>query len=220
MRQTIVILLTAALLISAAVPALAWRSVRAGDKNFERAWRAYTSKQTDKANRYFTDAADDYGQALKEDPPSRTTRFPTTLIKAGISFYQAKRYLECVDTMKLTHRRNERIWEADLFSALAYARLGDSEKTLKELALFMEALSSQRLITSAVTVQVKGLEDGSISLDSAANTLESVTQQQFVKNVSINNSPQKSTIPNERCTGNYWWRYNATPCNSGGFIAN
>lgn len=218
MHRFTIAILTAILLFAAAAPAQAWRSVQNGDRNFERAWRTYTTQQTAKAEGYFIRAADSYSDALKADPPSRTTRFPSTLAKAGISFYHAKRYQECVDTMKVTLTRDKRMWEPGLYTALSYARLGDSENTIKALQAFVTSLSSQRIISDAAMLQIKSLEAGTTDISNVADALDAATQKQFIENISRNNSPRDIGLTAERCNGAYWWRKNMAPCNSSGIV--
>nr|WP_321255503.1 hypothetical protein [uncultured Pseudodesulfovibrio sp.] len=219
MHRISIITLTAILLFATVASAQGWRSVQNGDKNFERAWRTYTTQQTAKAEGYFVRAADAYGDALKADPPSRTTRFPSTLAKAGISFYSAKRYQECIDTMKITLTRDKRMWEPALYTALSYARLGDSENTVKTLQTFVTALSSQRIISDAASLQIKSLETGKTTLDDVADALDAATQKQFIENISRNNSPRDVGLTAERCNGAYWWRRNMAPCHSSGIVS-
>jgi len=219
MHRITITILTAILLLATVAPAQAWRSVQNGDKNFERAWRTYSSRQTDKADGYFARSAEAYSDALKDDPPSRTARFPSTLAKAGISFYYAKRYQECVNTMKLTLTRDKRMWEPALYTALSYARLGDSENTIKTLQNFVTSLSSQRIISDAAVIQIKALETGTATLDSAADALDAATQQQFIENINRNNSPRDIGLTAERCNGTYWWRRNMAPCHSSGIVS-
>ncbi|NDV18536.1 hypothetical protein GO013_03770 [Pseudodesulfovibrio sp. JC047] len=220
MHKTTTILLTAALVLATAIPAQAWRSIQNGDRNFERAWRAYTSRQTDKATGYFTKAADLYAEGLNQDPPTRTARFPSTLAKAGIAFYAAGRYQECIETMKLTLTRDDRMWEPALYTALSYARLGDAEKTKEELHHFVTRLSSQRFISDMVTKQITELEAGTTSLDAAADALDSVTQYQFIENINRNYSPRDVGLATERCNAAYWWRRNMEPCSASGIVTN
>ncbi|WP_319542414.1 hypothetical protein [uncultured Pseudodesulfovibrio sp.] len=219
MHKITIFILTASLLFATAIPAQAWKSVQSGDRNFERAWRAYSSLQTDKADGYFSKSAAAYSDALKEDPPSRTARFPSTLAKAGISFYYAARYQECVDTMKLALSRDKRMWEPTLYTALSYARLGDSENTIKTLENFVTSLSSQRIISDAAALQIKALEAGSASPEAIADTLDTATQKQFIENISRNNSPRDVGLTAERCNGTYWWRRNMAPCHSSGIVS-
>ncbi|BDQ38633.1 hypothetical protein SYK_29930 [Pseudodesulfovibrio nedwellii] len=219
MHRFTITILTAILLLATVAPAQAWRSIQNGDKNFERAWRTYTTQQTAKSDGYFVRSADAYSDGLKADPPSRTARFPSTLAKAGISFYYAKRYQECVDTMKVTLTRDKRMWEPALYTALSYARLGDSENTIKTLQTFVTSLSSQRIISDAAVLQVKDLEAGTANLDNVADALDAATQKQFIENISRNNSPRDIGLTAERCNGAYWWRRNMAPCHSSGIVS-
>jgi tetratricopeptide (TPR) repeat protein len=201
-----------ALFLTSACPAAA--SARGGDRNFERAWRVFSNSQTDKAVEYFKKAAQEYAQALQEDPPSRTMRFPSTLIKAGISFYYAGDYDQCVKTMKLAVRKDERIWEADIYTALSQARQGDADAALKSLGLFLDSMSSQRFITNEVVSQMPGMKDGSVPLANGMELIEQSVQRQIVDNVVKTKNRRAGPIPKEQCSGPYWWRMSASPCST------
>ncbi|BCS88384.1 tetratricopeptide repeat protein [Pseudodesulfovibrio sediminis] len=215
MKKTIICTLTVILLLVAAGGAMAGANTRVGDKNFERAWRLFTSKQGDKANDFFKKAADSYGLALQADPPNRTALFPSSLLKAGISFYYAGRYKECLDAMEMAHRKEEKkAWEASLYMALSYARLDNREKTIETLEQFNETMSSQRRITAATIAQLQKLDKNETTLEETAAVLEHATMRQFVENTTRNTSPRNIFPAKEQCGGGYWWRQNASPCSS------
>jgi len=221
MYKKIAILLTLSLTIFLLTPsAFAWRSVRTGQKNFERAWQAYTYLQQDKAVEYFKTSADAYAKALAADPPSRTARFASTLAMAGISFYYAGRYAECIEAMETAHRKEKRIWEANLFIGLSHARLGEKAKAIESLNAYLESLPSQRILSNSVTEQIKDIEGDSTSLADAADHIDKATTSQFVDNINFNHSPRTSNPSIERCSGTYWWRNNRAPCESTGYGLN
>ena len=171
-----------------------------GQKNFERAWQAYTSLQPDKADKFFKTAATAYAKALAADPPSRTARFASTLAMAGISFYYAGRYEECIDTMGLAYRKEDRIWEANLFIGLSRARLDDKAKAVKFLNLYLQSTPSQRILSNSIAQQIKVLEADSSPLSDAADQIEKAIPLQFVNNINLNNSPRSSNPATERCS--------------------
>jgi len=204
----------AALFCAATLCACAPTSVTSGDKNFERAWNAFAFNQKDKADAYFAVAADNYMATTREDPPSRTTRFPSTRVKAGIAFYYAGKYSACIKSMETAVRRNSKVWEVALFSGLAYARMGDKKNAIVSLNAFLDSLSSERVLTAAVIPQLKGLEDGTIEPQAAADVIETAFHAQVTNNISLNRTPQSSGDLTEHCSGTYWWRQNRQPCTS------
>jgi len=209
MKKTIII----TLVIIALVATAAFASVKTGDRNFERAWRTYVSKQMDKARGHFTAAAQGYGEALKEDPPSRIALFPSTLLKAGIAFYYAGRYQECIDAMEMAHRKEEKkVWEASLFMALSQARMGNREQASKDLEQFRATMSSQRMITNEIQTQLARMGKGEATMEEATQAIENATMLQFSENVKRNRSPRDVFPAVEQCGGTYWWRQNDAPC--------
>lgn len=204
----------AALLCMALLTGCATTAVTTGDKNFERAWNAFNFNQMDKADAYFKAAADNYRETTNDDPPARTTRFRSTRLKAGISFYFAGEYEACVKAMKLAVTRKESVWEANLFSGLSYARMDDKDNTIKSLTLFIDDMSSQRVLTNVVIPQLKGIEDGTIQLQAAADAIDKAFHDQISQNINLSRTPQNTSIPGEHCSRRYWWRYNKKPCMS------
>lgn len=188
--------------------AFAWRSVRTGQKNFERAWSAYLFKRPDRADKYFTKAANAFGEALAENPPSRTTMFASNLTMAGMSLYYAGRYQEAVDAMDKARSKDRRIWETYLFSALAYASMQDKGEAIKSMEAFLNASPGQPILSNAVQHQLTDLQTDSGTLETAVTVIEKATAQQYENNYTLTNTPN----PAERCNGNYWWRYNKAPC--------
>lgn len=98
MRKQLIPLLSALTILALALPALA-DSVYTGDRNFERAWRVYVTRNNPKAEEYFTASAQAYAAALQKDPQERTMRFQSTRVKAGISMYFAGDYDLCIKTL-------------------------------------------------------------------------------------------------------------------------
>ena len=201
-------------------PAFAWKEVRTGQRNFERAWQAYTSSQPDKANKFFKVAATAYAEALAADPPSRTARYASTLTMAGISFYYAGRHEECIDAMGLAYKKENKVWEANLFIGLSNARLGDKARAVEFLNLYLQSMPSQRILSSSVTQQLKNLETGSGSLSDSVKQIEKVLPLQFINNTTFNNAPRSSNPSFERCGGSFWWRKNKAPCSGSGYGLN
>ncbi|MEZ7198792.1 tetratricopeptide repeat protein [Pseudodesulfovibrio karagichevae] len=208
---------TAILLVLAfALPAMA-DSVDIGNRNFERAWRVYVTRNDEKAAEYFKASADAYAQALGEDPVSRTMNFQSSLDKAGIAMYFAGQYDQSIKTLTEAQGEKDKIWDAALFIALSEGRKGDKEAALKAFDKFLEANPSQRFITSEMSRVLPGVKDGSIKLSDAIDAIERETQHQFVQNVLRYNNRNGMIPASEACNGSYWWRYNSAPC-SGGFL--
>lgn len=218
-RHTKIILLFIVASILFAPPAFAWKSVRVGQKNFERAWERYTMLEPDKANEFFKKSADAFAEALAADPPSKTARFISTLTMAGMSFYFADRYEESIDAMELVQRKEKKIWETNIFIGLAKARLGDETKAVEFLNLYLQSMPSQRVLSNAVTQQLEQLGTKSVTLIDATANIDKALQLQFIENINWNNS--RSTNPaNERCSGSLWWRKNRAPCSEAGYGLN
>lgn len=188
--------------------------IKKADKNFERAWLAFTSLRTDKAIDYFEEAAAYYEEAISQD--SRVADYPSSRVKAGMALYFAGRYEQCIDSMAASHHANERIWEADLFTGLAYARLGDAEHALKNLTLFMDGRPSPRQLFEAVKEQASALDEGGASLDHAADTLEKAMQNQMIAIIKTTLSTSTVKPDTEKCSGPFWWRRNKQPCSTAG----
>lgn len=201
-----------------ATSAFAWRSVRTGQKNFERAWSAYLFRRADNAQKYFTKAADAFGSALAEKPPSRTTMFASNLAMAGISFYHAGRYQDCIDAMDKAKRKERKLWEAYLFAALSHARLGDKAQTIESLKAYINTSPTQPILSSEVNRQLTDLETDSGTVGAAADVLDKAAFEQFENNMKF--TGRAASNPNERCNGNYWWRTNRTPCSEKQYIDN
>lgn len=203
-----------------APPAFAWRSVRTGQRTFERAWLAYVSLQQDKADEFFKDAATAFSTALAVDPPSRTSQYASTLTMAGISFYYAGKYEECITTMELAHGKDNKIWEANIFIALSNARLGNKDNALEFLILYLQSMPSQRNLSKAVMQQIEDIETGSRSLEEGIGQIEKALPLQFINNINLNNASRSSNPAIERCGGAYWWRKNRSPCFETGYGLN
>jgi tetratricopeptide (TPR) repeat protein len=206
-------ILPALILATALLAACSTPPVKTADKNFERAWLAYTTLRTDQAVGYFADAADDYAKALEADQPSRVAQYPSSRVKAGMANYFAGRFEECIASMAAARRTGERIWEADLFTALAHARLGDRDKAIGNLALFLEGLPPVRMVFEIAQVQLAGLQYGA-DLDRTADILEESVQKQIVEDIRLTLSPNTIMPVTERCNGTFWWRRNKKPCSA------
>ena len=187
--------------------------VKTADKNFERAWLAYATLRTDKAYEYFAEASAHYAEALAQDPPSRVAQYPSSRVKAGMAHYFAGRYKQCIESMLASRRTGERIWEADLFTAMAHARLGDRDNAVGNLSLFLEGLPPVRMLFTTVRSELAALEDGE-DLDRSADVLETTVQKQIVDDIRRTTSPNTIMPVTERCNGTFWWRRNKQPCSA------
>ncbi|MBU4192637.1 MAG: hypothetical protein KKD85_10010, partial [Proteobacteria bacterium] len=188
----------------------AWTSARTGQKNFERAWSAFMFKRTEPAMDYFVKAADSFGAGLAEEPPSRTTMFPSNLTMAGMSLYYAGRHQEVAAPMEMVMTKDDRVWEAPFFTALACARLGDEAGTIDHLTLFLKTSPAQPILANAVIHQLEALKQGQGSLADTATTLEQAAFDQFDNNITF--IGVNASNPQDACDGNYWWRYSRSPC--------
>lgn len=211
MRKQLIPLLSALTILALALPALA-DSVYTGDRNFERAWRVYVTRNNPKAEEYFTAAARAYAAALQKDPQERTMRFQSSMVKAGISMYFAGDYDLCIKTLTQAQGKKDKIWDAALFTALAQGRKGDTDATLKAFDKFLDANPSQRYITTEMAKVLPGVKDGSVKLADAIDGIERETQRQFVNNVNRYNHLNGTIPASEACSGAYWWRKNISPC--------
>ncbi|MFH1914457.1 MAG: hypothetical protein ABIK45_09320 [Pseudomonadota bacterium] len=201
-------LLTAALLVPS--PATAWVSVRTGQKNFERAWLAYTSRRFDQANQHFVKAADAFGAGLAEDPPSRTAMFASNLTMAGMSLYYAGRYAEVGAPMHKVMDKENRVWEAPLYAALAAARLGDKATTVDLLTRYLKTSPTQPILSAEVRRQLDALDSGAPPLAQVTEAIDGAAFEQFDNNINFVGS--RGGEMQEYCDGIYWWRSNKQPC--------
>jgi len=209
-QQTILLIALLAAALMAPVPAMAWSSVRTGQKNFERAWLAYTFRRFDQASQYFARAADAFGAGLAETPPSRTTMFASNLTMAGMSLYYAGRYAEVAAPMKRVMDRENRVWEAPLYAALAAARLGDKATAVDLFTRYLKTSPGQPILSAEVSRQLDVLESGAPSLTQVAQDIEQAAFAQFDNNINLISDRREST--SQACDGNYWWRNNRQPC--------
>lgn len=211
-RQLILILSVLAVLavLGLALPAQA-DSVFTGNRNFERAWRVYVTRNDPKAEEYFKASAQAYAAALQEDPMERTMKFQSSMVKAGIAMYFAGDYDLCIKTLTTAQGKDDKIWDAALFAALAQGRKGDVKATLAAFDKFLAANSSQRYITTEMSKVLPGVENGTIKLADAIDAIEKETQHQFVDNVNRYDRLNTAPAP-EACNGAYWWRKNSAPC--------
>jgi len=216
MRKQLTLILSVLAVLAMALPALA-DSVTTGDRNFERAWRVYVTRNNAKADEYFKASAQAYGKALQQDPIERTMGFQSSLVKAGIAMYFAGEYDLCIKTLTKAQGRKDNLWDAALFIALSQGRKGDKEATLKAFDTFLDANPSQRLITSEMSRVLPGVKDGSIKLSDAMDAIEKETQHQFVQNVSRYGGGSGVVPGMEACNAPYWWRMNSAPCSRGMF---
>ncbi len=219
MKKILGVLLGAALVIVLLTPsAQAWRSVRTGQKNFERAWSAFLFKRSDKATEYFGKAADAFGLALAENPPSRTTMFPSNLTMAGISAYYAGRYDQAINALDKAIYKDDTIWEAFLYTALSHARQGDKAKTVEYLERYLKSNPSQPILSNVVQKQLTDLQTDSGPLDGVAPALEEAAFRQFDNNVTFKG--RNTSNDAGQCNGTFWWRNSKAPCSQGRIISN
>ncbi|MEF2230809.1 MAG: hypothetical protein V3571_07760 [Pseudodesulfovibrio sp.] len=188
----------------------AWISARMGQKSFERAWNAFLSKRADDARQYFYKAADAYGLALDENPPSRTTMFPSSLTMAGISAYYGGRYELSVTAMGKAIEKDDSIWEAYIYTAMSKARMDDKAGTIDFLEQYLKSNPGQSILSNEVQKQLTDLQTNSGSLDQAAPALEDAVFRQFSNNFTFVN--RTANDPAGLCDGTFWWRYNKAPC--------
>ena len=211
MKKTIIILLGAVLAVALFLPsAHAWRSVRTGQKNFERAWSAYLFKNQDRADQYFAKAADAFAQALAENPPSRTTMFVSNLTQAGMSMYYAGRYDQAIDAMDKAIFKDDSVWEPFIYTALSQARKGDAREAVIFLKRYLKANPNQPFLSDEVQKQIEGVEEKGASIEDAAAALDGVLLQQFINNLNFRGRNPGSV--DGLCEGRFWWRYNRAPC--------
>ncbi|MGE4424258.1 MAG: hypothetical protein AB7D39_18305 [Pseudodesulfovibrio sp.] len=216
MRKSFALSITTLLVLALALPAAA-DSVDIGNRNFERAWRVYVTRNNEKAMEYFKASAQAYGEALRQEPMDRTMGFQSSLDKAGIAMYFAGQYDQSIKTLTEAQGEKDKIWDAALFIALSEGRKGDKEATLKAFDKFLEANPSQRFITTEMSRVLPGVRDGSIKLSDAIDSIERETQHQFVQNVLRYNNRNGMIPATEACNGSYWWRNNSAPC-SGSYL--
>jgi tetratricopeptide (TPR) repeat protein len=214
MRKSLTITTTILIVLAMALPALA-DAVNTGDRNFQRAWRVYVTRNDAKAAEHFKASAEAYAEALSEDPVNRTMKFQSSLDKAGIAMYFAGQYDLSIKTLTEAQGEKDKIWDAALFTALAQGRKGDKEATLEAFDKFLDANPSQRFITMEMDRVLPGVKDGTVKLSDAIDAIEQATQQQFVQNVQRHNNRSGMVPSTEACNGAYWWRYNSTPCSRG-----
>lgn len=214
--RNVTIPLAALLVLALALPTLA-DPVNDGDRNFERAWRVYATRNNAKAIEYFQASAKAYDAAQAENPPSRIMRFQSIQVKAGISQYFAGEYDACIKTMEgaMGEKDQNNIWDAALFAALAQGKKGDKDAFLKGIDRFLNSASSQRLITAEVSKVLPGVKDGSMSPADAAAAIDKETQHQFVVNITRYDQRRGVSSSTESCDGSYWWRMNSRPCPQG-----
>jgi len=211
MKKLLLILLAGLMVTALAVPnSHAWISARMGQRSFERAWNAFISKRDADAKEYFLKAADAYGLALDENPPSRTTMFPSSLTMAGISGYYAGRYDLSVEAMGMAIEKDDSIWEAYIYTAMSKARLGDKPGTIDFLEQYLRANPGQSILSNEVQKQLTDLQTDSGTLDKAAPALENAAFRQFSNNFTFVN--RTANDPAGMCDGTYWWRFNKAPC--------
>jgi tetratricopeptide (TPR) repeat protein len=214
MRNSLTIITTVLLVLGMSLPAAA-SPVTTGDRNFQRAWRVYVTRNNEKAVAYFKASAQAYGEALGQEPMDRTMGFQSSLVKAGIAMYFAGEYDKSIKTLTRAQGDKDKIWDAALFIALSEGRKGDKEATLAALDKFLEANPSQRLITTEMGRVLPGVKDGSVKLSDAIDSIQRETQHQFVENVLRYNKRNGMVPAYEACNGAYWWRYNSSPCSGG-----
>lgn len=211
MKKTSIILLGAALAVVLLFPeAQAWRSVRTGQKNFERAWSAFVFKRPERADEYFAKAADAFSQALAENPPSRTTMFASNLTQAGMSMYFAGRYDQAIAAMDKAIFKDDTVWEPYLFTALSHARKEGAKEAVVFLKRYIKSNPGQPILSGEAQKQIEGLEKGAVSPDAAATALEHAFLVQIINN--INFAGRNPADANGMCDQPFWWRNNRSPC--------
>lgn len=201
-------------------PAQAWLSVRTATRNFERAWSAAMSKRDDAAREYFQRSADAFGQALAENPPSRTTTFLSNLAMAGMSLYEAGRYRESVEAMAMARNedRGQDAWEVPLYLGLARGQLGERKEMMDALQSFLDIQVYQPMLSNAVSRELAALEQGTATPEAAAGAIHAAAMAQFDYNVNIDTL--RNDRPDSACNGRFWWRTNAEPCSHKTFFEN
>jgi len=206
------------LVILAATSALAGNALRSGRKNFERAWSASFFLKEDKANTYYRAAAHAFEEALAQTPPSRTALFASNLAQAGISFYYAGKNDLCISTMDMAFKKDDRLWEAPLFSAMAHARKKAASATQTLLEKYMATSPGQPILSDEVSRQLESLDSTPLSLRTTVAKLEQAYRLQIRNN--LKSIGRGSEAPMDLCNGNYWWRQNRTPCYQKQFVDN
>lgn len=213
MKKTLTIALILVVTVLLAAPSHALSPTRVGNKNFERGWSMLIHGDRDGANEQFVTGAKAFAEALGEDPRSSYTDFTSNLTKAGMTFYYAGRYQEAVEVMGEVYGKDNRVWEAPIYAALAYAAMGDRENTLEWLKKYRESLATQYIISNAVVEQEKALADG-VDIAAVAKELDDAVVQQFWSNT----GQKQSAMGNEKCGSSFWWRYAFKPCAKGRFV--
>lgn len=212
-KQLSIILVVITTITLLASCAFAWRSIRTGQKNFERAWRAYLSQQPEKAADYYVKAADAFGQALAETPPSRSTMFPSNLAMAGMSLYNAGQYEASINAMEMAAKKDKNLWESYLYAGLSQAQLGNASEAVNGLNAYLDAAPAQAILSAEVEKQITALEAGPTRMDSNIAALEKAMLAQSMRNYTFSKRmPPNSSL--EHCSGQYWWRYNKAPCDA------
>lgn len=209
-NRSLICLVTVLACVMLASSAFAWQSVRTGKKDFERGWRAYLSKQPQKAAGYFAESADAFGQALAEDPPSRTAMFASNLTMAGMSMYFAGRYEKSVSIMQMVAEDDDSIWESYIMAALSQGRLGHADSMEEGLDAYLDAAPAQSVLSNMVQKQQTALEKGETTPENAVAAIEKSMRKQFVKNYTF--SRRSIHEGKEHCSGSFWWRYYKAPC--------
>ena len=82
MYKSLTITTTILLVLAMALPSPA-SPVNDGDRNFQRAWRVYVTRNNEQALEYFKASAQAYGEALQQDPVDRTMKFQSSMDKGG-----------------------------------------------------------------------------------------------------------------------------------------
>jgi len=210
MNKFPVILIALIVMVLMALPSRALSPTRVGEKNFERGWRHLMLSNRDKAVEEFVVGADAFAEALAEEPRSRYTNFPSNLTKAGMTMYFAGRFEESIDAMGEAFAGNRPPWEAPMFMALSYGRLGDEEKTMEWLKKYQGLEYGQRLFSTAVQEQMDNLMRHKATIDAVAEALDAAMIRQFLYNKQT--MGQAYAYGNDSCGGSFWWRYAMKPC--------
>lgn len=193
------------------ITSTAFAGIQAAERNFSRAMRAEVNGQTDKSLEYWNESAANYeeyfqGQNLSDVHTSK-------ILMAGIAYYQSGKYAQCGTYMAEVRNRGDKGFEAWLFGGLVAARDGNGAVALKIWNDFPSG-TGQRYITNAIVQQTNSLQKGETSLAQAVEVIEGANLEQNKYNLRFPGRKYYA-MPDEYCSGRFWWRYNFSPCSPG-----
>lgn len=138
---------------------------RKGEKNFERARAAEVRKQYDKAEAYFTDAAQAFDAhfAAKQEQGSKLST--SHLVMAGISYNRIGRHEDALRVLDQALGRKE-IPDALVNAGYAAAKLGQPERATRYWSSYPD-WAGQRYIATALKEVVDNLSQDKPDLDRA-----------------------------------------------------